>query len=287
LFVLSIRRWRTSRTALVCDLIHCVAAASTTAFRAPAVALFNIEPNPMAAAYAQRSLPSTPGQHNWLVPKWIKTLIALALLPACAGIAMALWRVVEASASADTVWVVLLAGAGCWVAIYLLLPKPMWIYVFGHELTHAIWTWMMGGQVKKLKVSSTGGHVVVTRSGFLIALAPYFFPLYAMMVAAIFGVGNLIWNWRPYLVCFHLLLGAAYAFHLTLTWHILKSRQSDITDQGYIFSFVVIFLGNALVLLLGIPLLTQSVTLVQAFTFWREGTWAILASFGRLIPPGY
>jgi len=30
----------------------------------------------------------------------------------------------------------LLAGAACWVVIFLLLPKPMWIYVFGHELTH-------------------------------------------------------------------------------------------------------------------------------------------------------
>ena len=197
---------------------------------------------------------------------------------------MALWRVVEGSSKADTVWAVLLAGGGCWVVVYLLLPKPMWIYVFGHELTHVIWTWMMGGQVKKFKVTSGGGHVVVTRSGFLVALAPYFFPLYAMFVAALFGIGNLIWNWQPYLVFFHLLLGAAYAFHLTLTWHILKSQQSDITDQGYIFSFVVIFLGNAIVLLLGIPLLTKSVTVQQAFTYWWENTVAIAMAFTKMIP---
>jgi hypothetical protein len=55
---------------------------------------------------------------------------------------------------ADTVWVPLLAGAACWVVIFLLLPKPMWIYVFGHELTHALWTWLFGGQVKKMKVTS-------------------------------------------------------------------------------------------------------------------------------------
>lgn len=205
-------------------------------------------------------------------------------MPLCAGIAVALWRVIGSSVAADTVWVVLLAGGGCWLAIYLLLPKPMWIYVFGHELTHAIWTWLMGGEVKKFKVTSAGGHVVVTRSGFLVALAPYFFPLYAMIVAAVFGLGNLIWDWRPYLVYFHLLLGAAYAFHLTLTWHILKSRQSDITDQGYIFSFVIIFLGNALVLLVGIPLLTRSVTLAQAFIYWWEGTMSILRAFAGLMP---
>ena len=88
----------------------------------------------------------------------------------------------RASYGADTVWVPLLAGAACWLVIFLLLPKPMWIYVFGHELTHALWTWLFGGQVKKMKVTSDGGHVVISKTNFLIALAPYFFPLYAVLV---------------------------------------------------------------------------------------------------------
>ena len=178
------------------------------------------------------------------VPKWIKFIIAILLLPVCAGAAMALWQVLCASGGADVVWVPLLAGAACWLVIFLLLPKPMWIYVFGHELTHALWTWLFGGQVKKLKVSSGGGHVVVSKSNFLIALAPYFFPLYVALVVAVFSLGRLFWDWRSYLVWFHLLVGAAYAFHVTLTWHVLKTRQSDITSQGWLFSAVIIFLGN-------------------------------------------
>ena len=97
------------------------------------------------------------------VLKWIKFFVAILLLPVCAGAAMALWKVLCASGSADMVWVPLLAGAACWLVIFLLLPKPMWIYVFGHELTHAVWTWLFGGQLKKLKVSSSGGHVVVSK----------------------------------------------------------------------------------------------------------------------------
>ena len=111
------------------------------------------------------------------MPKWCKTLVAILLLPACLGAASALWKVVRSSGSADTIWVATASGATCWLAIYLLLPKPMWVYVFGHELTHALWTWLMGGRVKKFKASSTGGHVIVTKNNFLIALAPYFFPL--------------------------------------------------------------------------------------------------------------
>jgi hypothetical protein len=64
-----------------------------------------------------------------------------------------------------------------------------------------------------------------------------------------------------------LLLGAAYAFHVTLTLEILRTRQTDITSQGYLFSAVVIFLGNALVLLAAVPLLTGQ-DLVSAFECW-------------------
>jgi hypothetical protein len=210
------------------------------------------------------------------VPKWCKLIIAVLLSPVCAGAGLALWRVLQASGRADTTWVPLLAGAGCWLVVYLLLPKPMWVYVFGHELTHAIWTWLMGGRVKKFKASSTGGHVIVTKNNFMIALAPYFFPLYAILIVLIFMAGQWLWDWRHYVAWFHLLLGAAYAFHVTLTWHILKHSQSDITEQGYLFSFVVIFLGNVAVLLVGIPMLGAKVEVTTAFVWWMQSTQEVV-----------
>jgi len=217
------------------------------------------------------------------VPKWIKFLIAIALLPVCAGAGKALWNVVRHAGSLDTTWVPLLAGAACWLVIFLMLPKPMWIYVFGHELTHALWTWLFGGKVKKMKVTSSGGHVVISKTNFLIALAPYFFPLYAAIVVAAFAIGHLIWNWHSYLVYFHLLVGAAYAFHVTLTVHILRTEQSDITGQGWLFSGVVIFLGNVCVLLFGIPFLTPRVGIFDPLGLWLEYTGQIYERLGHMI----
>ena len=216
------------------------------------------------------------------MPKWVKTIIAILLLPVCAGAASALWRVIQQSGSADTTWVPLLAGAACWGVIFFLLPKPMWIYVFGHELTHAVWTWLFGGQVKKFKASSTGGHVVISKSNFVIALAPYFFPLYAVLVVAVFAAGQYFGNWKELLPWFHLLLGAAYAFHVTLTWHVLQTRQTDITDQGYVFSAVIIFLGNVAVLLLGIPLLASKVGVWEALKWWYAGTGEVFHRVAQL-----
>jgi hypothetical protein len=210
------------------------------------------------------------------VLKWCKLILAILLLPVCVGGGWALWMVLRASGSADVVWVPLVAGALCWAVIYLLLPKPMLLYVFGHELTHALWTWLFGGSVKKFKASSQGGHVIVTKSNFLIALAPYFFPLYAIIVVLVFLAGHWIWNWKHYLAWFHLFLGAAYAFHISLTWHILKHDQTDISEQGYIFSGVVIFLGNVSVLLLGIPLLVEQVGVFTAFGWWFDCTGKFL-----------
>ena len=205
------------------------------------------------------------------------------MLPVCAGAAIALWQVLKASGNAEGFWVAFASGATCWGVVYLLLPKPMWIYVFGHELTHALWTWLLGGRVKKVKVTSQGGHVVVSKSNFVIALAPYFFPLYAIFVVLVFVAGHLIWDWRPYVVWFHLLLGAAYAFHVTLNWHILKNSQTDITSQGYLFSFVVIFLGNVAVLLTGIPLLTARVGVLTAMGWWAGGTVEAVRTLARVL----
>ena len=216
------------------------------------------------------------------MPKWCKTIIAVLLLPVCIGEARALWQVLCASGSATTIWVAMASGAACWVVVYLLLPRPMWIYVFGHELTHAIWAWVFGGDVKRFKVTSEGGHVVVTKTNFLIALAPYFFPIYVALIVPFFLIGQLIWNWQHYQVWFHLLVGAAYAFHVTLTWHVLQTRQSDITSQGYLFSAVIIFLGNASVLLIGVPLLATKVDLTTAIGWWFEHTGEVWHQLGKL-----
>jgi hypothetical protein len=216
------------------------------------------------------------------VPKWIKFIIAVLLLPVCGGAGMALFKVLHACGSADTTWVPFLAGAACWIVIFLLLPKPMWLYVFGHELTHALWTWLFGGQVKKMKVTAKGGHVIISKTNFIIALAPYFFPLYVVLIVGVFALGNFIWNWHGYLVWFHLCVGAAYAFHVTLTGQVLQTRQTDITGQGYLFSAVIIFLGNVSVLLFGVPLLTAKVSLLDAGAWWFDGVGQIFHWLARL-----
>ena len=220
---------------------------------------------------------------KFLSAQRIKLLLGILLIPLCLGSAQTIVDLVRATGEADTVWVATLAGAACWLVVYLTLPKPMWVYVFGHELTHALWAWLFGGKVKRFKATRKGGHVVVTRSNFLIALAPYFFPVYAVFVVLVFGIGHWLWDWSRARVWFHLLLGVAYAFHVTLTWSILKTRQTDIVQQGYLFSAVVIWLGNAAVLVLGIPLLTDRVGVWTALIWCWTATGHIVQQLGAFL----
>jgi len=214
--------------------------------------------------------------------RWVKLTVAILLLPLCLGVGDTLLRVLRGLGGADTVWVPFLAGAGCWLVIYYLLPRPMWLYVAGHELTHALWTWSFGGKVRRIRIGSRGGHVIISKNNFLITLAPYFFPFYAAAVIAVFGTGHFIWDWSAHLPWFHLFLGAAYAFHVTLTAHVLHTRQSDITDQGYLFSAVVIWLGNAGLLLVGLPCLTANASLLSVFGGTLEATGRVFTRLAGL-----
>ena len=159
----------------------------------------------------------------------------------------------------------------------------MWLYVVGHELTHAVWTWMFGGRVKRFKAGSKGGHVVVTRTNFLISLAPYFFPFYAAVIALVFVVGHLIWDGSRLGVWFHLLLGVAYSFHVTLTAHVLRLRQTDVTQHGYLFAAVIIFLGNIAVLLISLPVLTRSAGIGAVMAWWLDETANIWRRISELM----
>lgn len=215
--------------------------------------------------------------------KRFKFAIAILLLPLCAGAVAALAKLLRTTVGVETFWVTFLGGMACWLAIYLLLPKPMWVYVCGHELTHALWTWLFGGKVKTLRVTAKGGHVVISKSNFLIVLAPYFFPFYVAVLVAFFTLGHLFFGWKRFMPLFHFLVGAAYSFHVSLTWYILRTRQSDITSQGYLFSGVIIFLGNVSVLLLGLPLLTSKASIVTALNWWLQDSVNVIVRLTQLI----
>ncbi len=210
-----------------------------------------------------------------VIVRILRSLVALTLLPLVIGGGWAVLDLLWRSRRAGEFWLAFGGGAAAWMLIYTFLPKPLWLYVTGHELTHALWAILFGGRVKSFRATSKGGAVVVTKSNILIVLAPYFFPFYAILWLTLWALLNRFFpDLHRALLDFG--LGATYSFHLTLTAHILKIRQTDITSQGHLLSAMVILLGNFLVLLLALPTLTGTIHLTDAFWHWADQTGRVL-----------
>ena len=126
----------------------------------------------------------------------------------------------------------------------LRLPRPMLLYVFGHELTHAIWTWLMGGKVRQFRVSRTGGYVVTDTNNFWISLAPYFFPIYSILALLLYGGIGVFVDVEPYRRWLFGVVGFTWSFHVTFAIWMLWQGQTDLIEHGTFFSMMVIYLIN-------------------------------------------
>lgn len=182
--------------------------------------------------------------------KALKFLAGLGLLPVCWAVTDSLARLarhLHAAAQGNipaAVWA-LAAGVFLCCFFYFLLPRPVRTYVLAHELTHALWGTMMGARVKKLRVGSGGGSVTLTKSNFLIALAPYFFPFYTALVVCAYLLLSLFVHVERAYLWWMGAVGFSWGFHLVFTLSTLACRQTDIEEHGKLFSYTVIYLANA------------------------------------------
>ena len=189
-----------------------------------------------------------------MVPtKWVKFIFALFLLPLCAVLSQTFFTSFARATVAERLWAgeefwFFSLGVVLWLIAFFGLPRPIVLYVFGHELTHALWVWLMGGRVSHFRVGRDGGHILTDKNNFLIALAPYFFPIYSILVLALYGGLSLFVNVQPYGRLLYALVGVTWAFHFTFTCWMIPKKQTDLTDHGTFFSLVVIYLMNLLLL---------------------------------------
>lgn len=188
-------------------------------------------------------------------------LIGVVLWPLACGISFAAYQLYRSSGGGigESGWPGLAVPLGfiVWVLIFFLLPRPVRTYVLGHELTHALWAVLMGGRVGRIKVGKEGGHVELTKTNFIITLAPYFFPFYTALVIAAYYLCSIWLNPAAYQVWWLGAIGLTWSFHITFTIHMLSQHQPDVQEHGRIFSYTIIYIMNVLVLTLLVIMLGQ------------------------------
>lgn len=153
------------------------------------------------------------------------------------------------------------AGAVLFAILYLIIPQRILMipYVLGHEVTHALWVWIFGGNVQDhFHVSLEGGHVLTDRVNTWIILAPYFFPIYSVLILTIYGAASCVADISSYRWLLFLLIGITLAFHLFFTCLLILRGQPDLHYGGTFFSLTVIYLINLLIIT-GLLLVTSRI----------------------------
>lgn len=188
-----------------------------------------------------------------MIAGFARCIIGVALLPACWGIVRTLFDSVLFAAGAtggvSAEAVSLLGGLAAFALCWATISHPVRMYVLGHELTHALWGLLFGARPSDVRVSGTGGSVKLTKSNFIITLAPYFFPFYTFVVIVVALVTSAFLRPLPFLPLWMFLIGFTWAFHVLFTLETLTQRQPDVKLYGRVFSWVVIFIVNVLLVL--------------------------------------
>jgi hypothetical protein len=196
-----------------------------------------------------------------VIANFLRMLIGLVLLPMCWGICRALvdslMVAAHSTAGFSVESIALLGGMGAFTLAWMTLPRPVRMYVLGHELTHAMWGLMFGARPSDVRVSESGGSVKLTKSNMVITLAPYFFPFYTFVVIVVGLITYAFLRPLPYLPMWMFLIGFTWAFHVLFTLETLTQRQPDVKLYGRIFSWVVILIVNLALVLVWLAAMTD------------------------------
>jgi hypothetical protein len=136
-----------------------------------------------------------------------------------------------------------------WFWSGLLQSFFLYLYVLGHELTHAAFVLLFRGRVTDIHVSTGGGYITTNKTNLVIALSPYFVPFWSVLCAAAYAVLRLTADLKPgWDLAFYAAMGVTWAFHMAWTLWMIPRDQPDLRENGTFFSLVVIYLSNLMVL---------------------------------------
>lgn len=186
-----------------------------------------------------------------------------------------------------------------WFWSGLLQSFFLYLYVLGHELTHAAFVVLFRGKVTNIHVSTEGGYITTNKTNLVIALSPYFVPFWSVVSALLYAVLRLTVDLKPgWDLVFYAMMGMTWTFHMVWTLWMIPRDQPDLKENGTFLSLVVIYLANLLVLVallcvaaesplqdtreFALEWLRHAATWGDAFLRWLQKLIAEWAAAGKL-----
>lgn len=210
-----------------------------------------------------------------MVPKtWVKFIVGIFLLPLVWILTKNFFDTLGSAFHQGLLetpsFLFFVAGIILWGLFFWLLPRSwfFFLYVYGHECTHALWVKIFRGKVaEKFHVSQAGGHILADRINTWIVLSPYFFPIYSALLVSIYLLAKLVTSVASFEWVFFLLLGLTGAFHLTFTCILIFKDQPDIQYGGTFFSLLIIYLINLSIITLFLLLIAPGASFEN---YWHD-----------------
>lgn len=203
-----------------------------------------------------------------MIAKIFQALLGILLLPFCVGYSIAFYDHLLTLRRVNGPEIALLLGITAYLAGHTIVGSPSRVYVFGHELTHAVAAWISGGQVKSFKVGKNSGAVITDKINAVVALAPYMIPAYTILWTFAYGIAGFFWDVKKWIYTFFFGLGATLAFHWVFTIDALKQKQSDLDLLGPILSLVLIYWFN-IALVIGV--MSLIVPDIRLLIYFKDG----------------
>ncbi len=217
--------------------------------------------------------------------RFLKFIIAVLLLPTLVLGAAELAGLLKSVLGAWRTSAFFFGGAVAYIFIHYKWYNFSRIYVFGHEMTHALAALLCGYRVHKISVKKDNGFVKMDKTNTFVVLAPYFVPFYTLVFALVYMGTSCFIELSPYSDYMLVAVGFLTAFHLIQTFQTLwETDQPDLKlAGGKIFSLVTITLVNGCVLACVLKILfPQEVLLKTAVLHVLQGTlngWRIIVNY--------
>lgn len=206
-------------------------------------------PQPLRSMYVA----ITGVEPGYVPKKWVKAWAGVFLVLPCVVLTLAFLRAFLRTAAGGgllledpLVW---FGAGGASALLWFFFFKPLvFLYVIGHEFSHAIWVWLHGGRVHEFEARMEGGHIVTDKTNTWIVLAPYVFPFYSVVWLAAYAVavGGLGVPGDERVLFGG--VGFTWVLHLAYTVWMIYKGQPDIEYGGTLFSLAFVYLANLAVI---------------------------------------
>ena len=161
--------------------------------------------------------------------KFFKFLLALFLLPIAFLVVIEDIRILLGVLEHLGAAISFVLGVVVYIGIHYKYYNFSRMYVFMHEMTHAVAAVLCGIRIKDVHIGKESGYVKMSRTNVFVVLAPYFVPGYVVLVAMLYLLLSFFVDLTPYRQIVLFAVGFFMAFHFIQTFHTLwEADQPDL-----------------------------------------------------------